>query len=81
MASSAVRIKDPDGFGRAVPSRRKALRYTQKYIPEITGISASFLSDLENGKTTVAPGRPFGTQSLCFREAEPLGKLRGTIEK
>ena len=32
--------------------RRKELGYTQSYISEFTGFSVSFLSDLENGKST-----------------------------
>ncbi|MBR4598664.1 MAG: helix-turn-helix transcriptional regulator [Treponema sp.] len=38
-------------------SRRKELKYTQGYISEITGLSVSFLSDLENGKPTAEIGK------------------------
>ncbi len=34
-------------------SRRKQLGYTQAYISDFTGLSVSFLSELENGKKTV----------------------------
>lgn len=34
-------------------SRRKQLGYTQAYISNFTGLSVSFLSELENGKKTV----------------------------
>ena len=37
--------------------RRKKLGYTQKYISDVTGISASFISDLENGKSTTEIGK------------------------
>ena len=33
-------------------TRRKQLGYTQAYISEMTGLSVSFLSELENGKKT-----------------------------
>ena len=55
---------NPADFGKAICSRRKELGYTQKYISEITGISASFLSDLENGKTTVELGKAMMIASL-----------------
>lgn len=53
MTGQSFRIKDVADFGKAVKNRRKELGYTQKDLSEITGISASFLSDLENGKATV----------------------------
>lgn len=44
-------------FGMAVRKRRKELHYTQAYLSEVTGISASFISDLENGKETAELGK------------------------
>ena len=49
MAGQSFRMKGVADFGKVVKDRRKELGYTQKDISEITGISASFLSDLENG--------------------------------
>lgn len=40
-------------FGLTVRNRRKELHYTQKQISDLTGLSVSFLSDLENGKKTI----------------------------
>ena len=48
-----MNITDSISFGKAVRARRRALGYTQGYISEFTGLSVSFLSDLENGKKTV----------------------------
>ena len=48
-----MKITDSRTFGVAVKNRRKQLGYTQKYISEFTGVSISFLSDLENGKKTI----------------------------
>ena len=45
-------ITDSKSFGAMLKSRRKQLGYTQAYISEITGLSVSFLSELENGKKT-----------------------------
>lgn len=46
-------ITDTLCFGKAIRARRKKLGYTQAYIAEYTGLSVSFLSDLENGKKTI----------------------------
>lgn len=40
-------------LGTAVRTRRKELHYTQAFLSEFTGLSISFISDLENGKPTV----------------------------
>lgn len=64
MTGQSFRIKDVADFGKAVKNRRKELGYTQKDLSEITGISASFLSDLENGKATVELGKVLTVVSL-----------------
>ena len=52
-----MKITDTKSLGEEIRARRKELGYTQLKITEMTGISASFLSDLENGKTTVEIGK------------------------
>ncbi len=52
-----MKIHDTKAFGEVLKKRRKKLGYTQKYISEFTGISASFISDLENGKATIELGK------------------------
>ena len=47
-----MRITDAKSFGAMLKTRRKQLGYTQGYISEMTGLSVSFLSELENGKKT-----------------------------
>jgi HTH-type transcriptional regulator/antitoxin HipB len=64
MVENTYRIKDSADFGKALRDRRKELGYTQRYISEVTGISASFLSDLENGKATVELGKAMMLASL-----------------
>ncbi len=49
----SMKITDAKTFGEAIRTRRKQLGYTQAYISEFTGLSVSFLSDLENGKKTI----------------------------
>lgn len=52
-----MKITDAASLGNAIRLRRKELKYTQGYISEITGLSESFLSDLENGKPTAEIGK------------------------
>lgn len=40
-------------FGELIRQRRKELGYTQSFLSEFSGLSISFLSDLENGKKTI----------------------------
>ncbi|MBO7401776.1 MAG: helix-turn-helix transcriptional regulator [Lachnospiraceae bacterium] len=47
-----MKISDSKSLGGAIRTRRKELGYTQQYIADFTGLSVSFLSELENGKPT-----------------------------
>ena len=51
-------------MGKAIRNRRKELSYTQKYISDVTGLSVSFLSDLENGKPTCELGKTIRLRNL-----------------
>ena len=48
-----MNVTDASTFGKAIRKRRKEKGYTQAYIADFTGLSVSFLSDLENGKKTI----------------------------
>ncbi|MBO4266236.1 MAG: helix-turn-helix transcriptional regulator [Lachnospiraceae bacterium] len=50
-------INSSKDFGATIRKRRKELGYTQRYISEFTGFSISFISDLENGKSTAELGK------------------------
>ena len=52
-----MKISNPQELGKTIRNRRKELSYTQKYISDVTGLSVSFLSDLENGKSTCELGK------------------------
>ena len=52
-----MKIKNTKAFGEMIRKQRKKLGYTQKYICEVSGISASYISDLENGKATAELGK------------------------
>ena len=46
-------ITDMKSLGKAIRNRRKQLGYTQAFLASYAGVSASFLSELENGKETI----------------------------
>lgn len=52
-----MKILDVISLGSAIKERRKELNYTQKFLSEVTGLSSSFISDLENGKETTEIGK------------------------
>lgn len=52
-----MKIFDSKSLGQAIRMRRKELHYTQAYISEFTGLSATFISDLERGKPTAEIGK------------------------
>lgn len=51
-------------IGKAIRARRKELGYTQAFLAEYAGVSASFLSELENGKETVQINKLMDVMSL-----------------
>lgn len=48
---------DSEKFGLMLKKRRRELKYTQSYLSEFTGLSVSFISNLENGKETAELGK------------------------
>lgn len=47
-----MKINNTKTLGEAIRARRKELHYTQAYLSEFTGLSVTFISDVERGKTT-----------------------------
>ena len=47
-----MKVIDSKSLGQAIRERRKELNYTQAYLSECTGLSVTFISDLERGKPT-----------------------------
>lgn len=47
-----MKILDSKSLGKIIRDRRKELGYTQAYISEFTGLSVTFISDVERGKKT-----------------------------
>ena len=52
-----MKINDTVSLGNLIKSRRKELGFTQAYIAEFTGLSASFISNVENGKESAELGK------------------------
>lgn len=52
-----MKIIDVISLGKRIKERRKQLNYTQRFLSEVTGLSISFISDLEHGKETSEIGK------------------------
>ena len=50
-------ITDAKSFGETIRRRRRELGYTQAFLSEFSGFSVTFISDLENGKSTAELGK------------------------
>ena len=61
---SIAMITDAASFGQTLRKRRQELGYTQAYISECSGFSVSFISDLENGKSTAELGKAIALANL-----------------
>ena len=57
-------ITDAKSFGKAIRQRRKDLGYTQAFLSDFSGFSVSFISDLENGKSTAELGKALFLMNL-----------------
>lgn len=65
-----MKITDSQSFGAALRKRRKELGYTQGYLSDFTGLSVSFLSDLERGKETAELGKALYVASILGLDIE-----------
>ncbi len=52
-----MKIVDAGSLGQAIRERRKELNYTQAFLAEFTGLSVTFISDVERGKSTAEIGK------------------------
>lgn len=52
-----MKIINTESLGKAIRKRRKELGYTQGFIADFTGLSVSFISDVERGKSTAEIGK------------------------
>ena len=52
-----MKILYTESIGKVIRERRKQLGYTQGFIADFTGLSVSFISDVERGKSTAEIGK------------------------
>lgn len=48
-----MKVNNSVEFGKLIKERRKKLKYTQSYVSDFSGLSVSFISDVEKGKPTI----------------------------
>ena len=70
-------VTDVKAFGEIIRKRRKELGYSQAYLTEFSGFSVSFISDLENGKSTTEIGKALYLANLLGLDCilKPRGDL------
>ena len=52
-----MKVTNVKNFGQAIREKRKKLNYTQAFLADFSGLSVSFISDLENGKSSCEIGK------------------------
>jgi len=70
-----MKITTCEEFGRMVKDRRRELKYTQAFLSECSGLSVSFISDVENGKQTVELGKCLFLANLLGLDVSVLKRL------
>lgn len=73
-----MRITSAVSFGKAICARRKELNYTQGFLSEFSGLSVSFISDLENGKKTAELEKAIYLANLLGLDLCLKGREHGT---
>lgn len=73
-----MRITSAAAFGEAIRVRRKELNYTQGFLSEFSGLSVSFISDLENGKRTAELEKAIYLANLLGMDLCLKGREDGT---
>ncbi|HCI73352.1 MAG TPA: transcriptional regulator [Lachnospiraceae bacterium] len=61
-------VTDVKSFGQMIRERRKILGYTQAFLSDFSGLSVTFISDLENGKSTAELGKAIFLANLLGLE-------------
>jgi HTH-type transcriptional regulator / antitoxin HipB len=72
-----MKITSSKELGEMIRNQRKSLGYTQKYLADYTGFSASFISNLENGKDTAELGKALFLINLLGMDIEVKGRGAG----
>ena len=69
-----MKICDTKEFGLSLRNRRKELGYTQAYLSKFSGLSESFISDVENGKKTVELGKSIYLANLLGLDIDLISR-------
>lgn len=69
-----MKISETTEFGKAIRARRRELGYTQAYLSEFSGLSVSFISDVENGKKTIELGKSIYLVNLLGMDIELISR-------
>ena len=70
MGAYRMKVNNTKELGKMIRQRRKELGYTQGFLSEYSGLSASFISNLENGKDTSEIGKIMFLTSLLGLDME-----------
>jgi len=54
------RVFETNDIGLLIKQKRKQLSMTQPQLASVSGVGVRFISDLENGKTTIQVGKVLG---------------------
>ena len=65
-----MKVTSVSEFGTVIRNKRKKLGYTQAQLSEYSGINASFISNLENGKETIELGKALFVLQLLELDLE-----------
>lgn len=60
-----MKINNSKALGQEIRKRRKALNDMQMYLPELTGLSVTFISDVERGKATAEIEKTIHLADFC----------------
>ena len=69
-----MKINDSSDFGEAIRLQRKKLGYTQGDVARATGLSVSFISDLERGKATIELGKAIFLANVVGLDCDLRGR-------
>lgn len=67
-------VTDTASFGAALRKRRKELGYTQAFLSEFSGLSITFISDIERGKPTSELGKALRLANLLGMDCLLIGR-------
>ena len=65
-----MKVNTTKELGKMIRQRRKEIGYTQGFLSDYSGLSASFISELENGKETAEIGKVIFLANLVGLDIE-----------